>query len=163
MTATPKAFPELAETDGSGNVSTLPSADLQRLWFATLKKEWSSLVVLPAHPEGSASFVARSLAQIGSLHRDGSIKLISAEGVGVSGTSRLIIDMTSHVSSGGMVIVVLDSVLSNPTGIPVALAADAVLLCVHLGETETESARRTIEMIGADRFVGAVAIRNGRK
>ena len=76
----------------------LPSTEVQRLWFATLKKEWSSLAVLPSHPGGSAAVVGRALAQVASLHKDSPIKLISAEGTDLSGASRLIIDMTSHVA-----------------------------------------------------------------
>jgi hypothetical protein len=69
--------------------------------------------------------------------------------------------MTSHVAAGGISIVILDSVLSNPAGIPVALAADAALLCVALGQTDFESAERTVELIGAERFVGSVTIAPG--
>lgn len=136
----------------------LPSNDLQRLWFATLKKEWSSLVVLPAHAGGSASAIGKGLVQVASLHRDSPIKLITAEGAGLQETTRFIIDMTTHVAQGGLVIVVLDSVISNPAGIPVALAADAALLCVNLGEADVDSAQRTIELLGEARFVGAVTL-----
>lgn len=136
----------------------LPSSEMQRLWFATLKKEWSSLVVVPAHPGGAATSVARALAQVATLHKDSAVKLISGEGADLHNASRLIIDMTTHVASGGLVIVVLESVVSNPAGIPVALAADAALLCVQLGETDFESAQRTVKLIGENRFVGAVTL-----
>ena len=140
----------------------MPSAELQRLWFATLRKDWSSLVVLPAHPGGAATNVARALAQVAAVHKDAPIKLISGEGADLQNASRLIIDMTTHVAAGGLVIVVLDSVISNPAGIPVALASDAALLCVHLGETDTESAEKSIRLLGEARFDGAVTIsRNG--
>ena len=79
----------------------MPSAELQRLWFATLKKDWSSLVVLPAHPGGDAIRVGRALAQVAALHKDVPIKLISGEGADLQNASRLIIDMTTHVASGG--------------------------------------------------------------
>lgn len=141
----------------SGNRGEL-SPEVQRLWFATLKKEWGSLAVLPAHPAGSAAVVGKALAQVASLHKDSPIKLITAEGTDLAGASRLIIDMTSHVGQGGLAIVVLDSVISNPAGIPVALAADAALLCVHLGDADVDSGRRTIELIGESRFVGAVTV-----
>ena len=136
----------------------LPSTEVQRLWFATLKKEWSSLAVLPAHPGGSAAVVGKALAQVASLHKDSPIKLINAQGTDLAGASRLIIDMTSHVGMGGLAIVVLDSVISNPAGIPVALAADSALLCVQMGEADVDSGKRTIELIGESRFVGAVTV-----
>ena len=143
----------------SGTLSNeLPSTEVQRLWFATLKKEWSSLAVFPAHPGGSAQIVGKALAQVASLHKDSPIKLINATGTDLAGASRLIIDMTSHVGMGGLAIVVLDSVISNPAGIPVALAADAALLCVQLGDADVDSGKRTIELIGEQRFVGAVTV-----
>jgi hypothetical protein len=39
---------------GTATEAEAPSPEMQRLWFATLKKEWNSLVVLPAHPQGVA-------------------------------------------------------------------------------------------------------------
>ena len=143
---------------GIPEASNMPSAELQRLWFATLRKDWGSLVVLPAHPGGAATSVARALAQVAAVHKDAPIKLISGEGADLQNASRLIIDMTTHVAAGGLAIVVLESIVSNPAGIPVALAADAALLCIQLGETDFDSAQRTVELLGESRFVGAVTI-----
>lgn len=135
-----------------------PSSEVQRLWFAALRRDWASLAVLPAHPEGSAEAVAQALAKVARIHKDEGVKVISARGADLAATSRLIIDMTSHVAQGGLCIVVLDSVLNNPAGIPLALAADAALLCVELGETDSDSAKRTVDLIGSSRFVGAVTM-----
>jgi hypothetical protein len=143
---------------GGRGASGLLAAELQQLWFACLRRPWSSLVVLPAHPEGSAQLVAQALAEIGGLHRNRPVKLINTEGLKLSMSSRAILEMTSHAMSGELTIVCADSVLSNQAGIPLALAADAVLLCVDLGQTDLISARRTIELVGANRFVGSVAI-----
>lgn len=135
----------------------MPSTDVQRLWFATLKKEWSSLAVLPSHPGGSAEPIARALAKVASMQKDAAIKLIDASGTDLAGASRLIIEMTSHVAQGGLAIVVLDSVISNPAGIPVALAADAALLSVELKSADVDTGRRTLELLGEAKFVGAVS------
>ena len=141
--------------------AALPSAELQQLWFACLRRDWSSLVVVPSHPGGSSLPVARALAEIGGLHRSSPVKLITAEGMDMSATSRLIIDITSHVATGGLAIVAIDSVLSNQAGIPVALSVDAALLCVDLQEADVTSATRTLELIGRDRFVGSVTLKPG--
>jgi hypothetical protein len=138
----------------------LPAAELQQLWFACLRREWSSLVVIPAHSGGSSLYVARSLAEVGGLHRNNPIKLIAAEGNDLTATSKLIIDMTGHVASGGLVIVALDSVVQNQAGIPIALAADAALLVVTYGESDLESARKTLDIVGHDRFVGTVSFQS---
>ena len=138
----------------------VPPPEVQRLWFSTMKREWSSLAILPSHPKGNAMKLARALARVGSLQKDTPVKLIVAEGTDLGGASKLIIDMTSHISQGGQVIVVLDSIISNPAGIPVALAADAALLCVELGEADLDSSKRTLELIGESKFVGAVSFQN---
>jgi hypothetical protein len=59
----------------------------------------------------------------------------------------------------GRVIVAVDSVLSKPSGLGVVLAADVALLCIHMQATSLKSARRTIEMIGRDRFIGCITLR----
>jgi hypothetical protein len=135
----------------------MPSADVQRLWFATLKKEWSSLAVLPSHPGGSAVPIAKALARVAALQKDAAIKVFSAENTDLASASRLIVEMTSHVAQGGLAIIALDSVISNPAGIPVVLAADAALLCVQLRAADVDSGRRTLELLGEAKFVGAVS------
>jgi hypothetical protein len=136
----------------------LSENEAQQLWFATLRQPWSSLVVIPADSKLSGMVVARALAEVGGLHRGSPIQLISAENLDIAAASRLIIEMTSRVAGGNQVIVAIDSVLSNSTGIPVALAADAALLCVGLGETEFRSARRTLDLVGKNRFLGSVTL-----
>lgn len=54
------------------------------------------------------------------------------------------------------VIVALEPVIANPLGIAVTLAADVALLCVVLGETSVASAKRTVELVGRERFIGCV-------
>ena len=44
-----------------------------------------------------------------------------------------------------------------------ALAADGVLLCVALGETQFGPARKTMEYVGAERFVGSVIFPKAKK
>jgi hypothetical protein len=130
---------------------TIPPAGYRDLWFATLRYEWSTMVVLPASSGASALPVARALAEVGG------VDLISAEGVTPSSSSRVTQDMLAYATRG-RVIVALDAIVSNPAGLPVVLAADAALLCVTLGETEIASARRTLEMVGRDQFIGCVTI-----
>jgi hypothetical protein len=59
----------------------------------------------------------------------------------------------------GRAIIAIPPVVDEPLGVAVAQAADAVVLCVHLGKTRMPAARRTIELIGADRIVGVVLVR----
>ncbi len=155
-----EAAPEPAEGKRQSPTSQ-PSVDLQQLWFAALRREWSTLAVIPAHAGASALPIARALAEVGGLHRGSPVKLITAEGMDLSATARLIVEITSHAASGGVVIVALDPVITNQAGIPVALSTDAALLCVALGNSDLASARRTIELIGKDRFIGCVTTKGG--
>jgi hypothetical protein len=136
-----------------------PSRELQQLWFATQHRAWSSLALVPVQPYTSAKFIGEALVEIGALHRGVNVKLIDAESASVASSSRLVLAMSNQVSSGGLAIAVLDSVVQNQAGIPLALTADAILLVVDLGEAESAAARRTLELIGRDRVMGAVAVR----
>ncbi len=132
--------------------------ELRRLWFAAVRREWSSLVVVPAHEGGSAIRVAEALVQIGSIHGSRPVRLIDARTHLLSEAARLVVEMTSCVAAGEIAIVVVDSVVGSETGIPLLLAADAALLCVTLGESDFVSAQRTIEMVGRERFLGSVVL-----
>ncbi len=59
----------------------------------------------------------------------------------------------------GRAIIAIQPVVDEPLGVAVAQAADAVVLCIEMGKTRVPAVRRTIEIIGADRVVGAVLVR----
>lgn len=63
------------------------------------------------------------------------------------------------VSPMARVVIAIRSVIEEPLGVAVAQAADAVLLCVELGESQLAAARRTVELVGAERVVGALLVR----
>jgi hypothetical protein len=148
------------QSGGSG-----PPVSLQQLWFTLQREEWSSLVVMPAGPETSALDVARTLHELGKLTMGERLRLLDARGVPLSGTAPFILEMTgsspvrpAQDARSERVLVVVDWVMAEPSGIPIALAADAVLLCVQLGKTTFASARHVIELIGAQRFMGCITV-----
>ena len=59
----------------------------------------------------------------------------------------------------GRAIIAIQPVVDDPLGVAVAQAADAVVLCVEVGRTRMPNARRTIELIGAERVIGVVLVR----
>lgn len=63
------------------------------------------------------------------------------------------------MSPYGQVIIATRSVVEEPLGVAVAQAADAVVLCLVAGRSRMASARRTLELIGAERVLGAWLIR----
>lgn len=56
----------------------------------------------------------------------------------------------------GRAIIAIQPVVDEPLGVAIAQAADAVVLCFERGKTGISSARRTIEIIGRERIIGAV-------
>lgn len=148
---------------------SVPSLDLRELWFAMLRWEWSSLVLVPSHAGSSAVWIAKALADVGASEPGRATK-ITPQGITLASTPELVEDLNalSTIRSmktgsqrwrGGQTIIAIDPVVSNPAGIAAALAADAVLLCVELGKADIASARKTMEMIGRDRFIGCVIVK----
>ncbi len=57
------------------------------------------------------------------------------------------------------VVVAIQPVVVEPLGLAIAHAADAVVLCLQAGSSRLARARRTIELVGADRIAGAILVR----
>ncbi len=132
--------------------------ELHQQLLACMKGEWHSMVVVPATSTKSAVTVASALAEVSSLVRGKRARLFSAEGQDTAEVSRIIMDMMQHISTGGLAIVSIDSVTAVQGGIPVTLAADVALLVVEMGVTSIDDAKRTVGLIGPQKFLGAVTI-----
>lgn len=145
----------------NGRDGGAPSYSQQLLTAA--KGEWSSLVVVPATPGLSGRIVADALTEVCGLVRGKKAKLIQAEGMEVDGMSRVIVDMTQQVADGGLAVVSVDAVAGTQSGVPVLLAADAALLVIHLGVTRIEDAKKSAEIIGESKLVGAVTLEPAKR
>lgn len=148
--------------DEKKNGEASASQQLYQQLLTCMRGNWHSLVVVPAQPGLSVRLVADALVDVSSLVRGASAKLFSAEGLELAGASKVIVDMTTHVEGGGLAIVSMESVVRKQSGIPIAMAADAALLVVHLGLTSMESAKQTMELIGKDKFIGAITLEQER-
>lgn len=126
-----------------------------------LRGEWTSLAVVPASG-GSALVVANALVEVSNLMRSQQARLFSTEGLELTGVSKVIIDVHSHVEKGGLAIVALDPLVARQTGVPLVMSVDAALLVVHLGVTRMEDARQTVEIVGPGKFIGAVTLESER-
>jgi hypothetical protein len=152
---------------GHSRGASLPPLDLQQLWFSTLRWDWSSLALVPAGSNGSVVRIAKALAQIGNRH--GGRPVTRSEGTSLSTSGELAEDIsgqfTVNTPSIGSerwkqrTIIALDPVVTDPAGIPVALAADAALLFVELGKTNIAEAQKTVRLIGRDHFRGCILIK----
>jgi hypothetical protein len=141
-----------------GGSEPIPT-ELLHLWtLLTQREKWSSLVVVPAQPGASGLLAGRAIVEVGSQYREKPIRLIDAEGLPPGAAARLVRDVKAHVEQGGMVVTCIDSVITNPGGLEVALNAERALLCVPLGSTQFSAAKHTLEMIGKARFLGSVTL-----
>jgi hypothetical protein len=140
-------------------VSTAPSSTLLHLWaMLNQRHRWSSLVVVPSHGGGSGLQTAQAILEVGSKQGTTPIHFLDAEGLELGSAQHVVNEMLAYVEQGDRVVVLIDSVVSNPVGLEVALAADRALLCVTLGDSDYSSARRTLDLIGKERFVGSVTL-----
>lgn len=140
-------------------LNQLPSRSLQELWFATLSTPWHTLALVPAQRGLSIKPLAEALALMGLLHRGRTLRIISAEGMDADQLAELTVSIQDQPTPDqpGQ-IVVLEPIILNPLGTAVALAADAVLLCVEYGIASLDDARRTLDQIGRQRFVGCAVL-----
>jgi hypothetical protein len=147
--------------------------EAQELWLSVTKREWATLAVIPAHPDGSALSIATALAEAGSLLRGKPVELFSADRADMSSTGQTVLNGRStgsiqlhSVPPGGLPpaserferVVALEPLSSNPIGATIAHAAEAVLMVAEQGVTELRAAKRTMEMIGRDRFIGCILV-----
>ena len=169
-----------------GEKRALPSRELQELWFATRRRNWKSLVVVPASPGTSVLHIAKALGEVGGAIRMSPVQVVNAEGMDLDQIATLVLDLGADAlpeiaaeprgstwtsGSGGWdgpgargapapraTIIAVEAVSENPLILPLALAADAVLLCVEIGRTRLDDTRHTIELIELDRIVGTVLL-----
>ncbi|MGA8890108.1 MAG: hypothetical protein WB493_00975 [Anaeromyxobacteraceae bacterium] len=145
-----------------------PRREIQELWFALAHRPWSLLTVIPVGAGASAAAVAISLADVGRRLREAPVTfLVMAETIDYPTASRIVRTLGSagrkedaEPGSGpaSRLVIAIPSVLSEPLGLVVAKAADAVVLCIEKGRTTMPEARRTIELIGKDRVAGCLYV-----
>jgi hypothetical protein len=138
--------------------------DIQRLWFTLTQRAWWSLVVMPGDFRTNIGPLAETLTAAGCRARRLPVRLHDAQQLELPQAAKLIEEMVQPSTQHSGVIVAVGSPLTFPGAIPVALAADAVLLCVELGVTKMDSAQQTVDLLGRQRFLGTVALqRDSRK
>ena len=132
---------------------------LQQLWISLQQRSWRSLAVLGA-AEGIATLdAAKALARCAWWYTGQPSCVFDMRDLTLRLLENQIRDMAaSQLRGGERVFVALRSLRENPTALPLAMAADAAVLCVELGRTDIKSAQRTISTIGRDRFLGTILV-----
>ncbi len=145
-------------TEGAANRPEHFSRDYQELWFTLARQPWRSAVLVPAEPGLSADDLATALAGIGRRLGFTQVSSHVAEQLDFNTVGGLTAKVSSATQDAAQIIVAIPPVVVQPLGVAVARAADAVVLCVALGQTPSAQVARTIELVGRERIRGAVVI-----
>jgi hypothetical protein len=101
--------------------------------------------------------IAVALVQIGAMHLGAPIRIADGTGVPLSQLAQFMTELEAVQRTDDPLLIALGSTRENPTTVSLAQAADAVLLCVPLGQTNLVEAKRTLDEIGRERFIGSAA------
>lgn len=157
------AAEEVSASEADRNVVALPGRDVQRLWLVLQRQAWRSLVLAPVRKGGSARPLAEALARVGAGLGLPCVplRLIAAEGLELGRALRLADEIGAGLSLGSRVIAFVDPVQESPGAAALARTADAVLLCVEVGEADLDSVRQAVAQVGRERVVGCAAVHPG--
>jgi hypothetical protein len=131
---------------------------LQTLWVSLQRRSWKSLAVLAASAGVETLGVANTLARMGWSYTGRPSCVLDLRDLGPRLMDHQIQSMAAQLEEGERVFVALKSPAENPTASPIAMAADAIVLCVELGRTDMKTAQQTVAAIGHERFVGTILI-----
>lgn len=143
---------------GTSAISAI-SVEWQHLWFAIARRHAGALAVVPGHPTATSLLAARALAAAGQVYGSAPVRFVDATAVSPQTAAATIAELERCAHEGTQCIVAVGSPLATPATIAVVRAVGAAVLVVPLGTGEVSAARRVVDAIGREHFVGAVASR----
>jgi hypothetical protein len=132
---------------------------LQKLWLATQRREWRSLAVIAASSGVDTLPIAELLAHAAWSYRGHPSCVFDLRDLGLRLAAHQMREVRMQIDAGVSVLIALRATSENPTAVAVARQADAVVLCIRMGETRLKSAERTIAEIGRDHVLGSIVVR----
>lgn len=143
-----------------------PEREYQALWFALATRHLASVVLVPADDEMDLSAVASAMADVGKRLGDTPVTAIAAGAIDYEFVARTAALLTATKRRGDRrpgtspleVIVAIHPVTVEPLGLALVQAADAAILCLTKGRTRLAAARKTVSLIGRERFAGSIFV-----
>jgi hypothetical protein len=126
--------------------------------MATRRRAWRSLAVISGGAEVQSISAANMLARMAWRYSGEAASIFDLRDVSLRLVEHQLREIRAQVEAGDRVFIALRSVSENPAAESVAREADALVLCVALGTTNVKSARRTVEAIGRERFLGCLLV-----
>ncbi len=132
--------------------------DWQRLWLNVQRQRWRTLALVPASanvPPELTVDAAVALARTGATHYGTQINVADATRVGFADIAEFVEQLRDTIDSGP-VILALGPASQSPVTVQLAQSADFSLLCVVLKSMRVAEAKKTVEDIGRQHFLGAI-------
>jgi hypothetical protein len=130
----------------------------QHLWLQLQQRNWRSLAIVPGAKGMDTLPTADSLAKIAWWYTGQPACVLDMRDLTLRLLEHQIRDLAAQLQGGERVLIALRAIDENPTCIPLAMAADAAILCIELGSTDVRSAQRTLSAVGRAKFLGAVLV-----
>ncbi|HEV8551469.1 MAG TPA: hypothetical protein VGQ57_20620 [Polyangiaceae bacterium] len=161
MKSNPKSSSSLALTDSRLELWRDP--DWQRLWLSLQRRPWRSLAIVPAGEGGPADLtlrVAVTLARTGMVHLGAPVQVADATKLSLAHLTQFVEEVRRCTSDGDHILLALAPTHKNAMTVSIAQSADSALLCVLLDRMASSQAKKTVDQIGQNRFVGSAIFRS---
>jgi hypothetical protein len=132
---------------------------LQKLWLATQRRTWRSLAVIGAGKSIDTLPIAELLARLAWRYRGEPSAVFDLRDLSMRLLDYHVREVRLQADAGVRVIISLRSIFDNPTASAIAREANAVVVCVGLGETGFKEAEQTIKELGKEQVLGALILR----
>jgi hypothetical protein len=159
------------EAAPAGDVTIQPAAPdraealrraAEAVWVASQKgAAWSSLALLPAEPGLRTDDLARAVAEVGSAQRGEPVEYLDLQSATLA-ASRPLAETLSDESRPFQRVVALGCPADDRVAELLANSAAAAVLIVEREATRVAAARRVLEIVGPERFLGAVVLEPAR-
>jgi hypothetical protein len=90
----------VALEQGAARAEGASTRQYQELWFALAQRPWTTIVLVPADPDGSAAAIGRSLAEVGKHLSEVPVTAISLSSIEY-GSALALADLQQHIARNG--------------------------------------------------------------
>jgi len=150
--------PASTSIERAQGVDPWQDAEWQRLWLAIEGRPWRTLALIPAGEGASPNFtplVAMVLSRIGMVHLGSPVQVADATQVRLNQLTAFFNEVERSTRQGERLLVALPPAGKNAVTASIAKSTDSALLCIMNERMSTSDAKRTVNLIGASRFLGS--------
>jgi hypothetical protein len=132
----------------------------EAVWVVAQRSTWTSLVLVPADATLSTGPLAVAVAAAASAQRGEPVEYLDLREVTLV-DSRPVVDKLADKNRRWRYVAAVHCPLESQAALLLASAADAAILVIEKEQTLLRSARRILDLLGEDRFLGAVLVGPG--